>query len=235
MMENIVIVTATSEKDDQESILYKSLFDGQVCKPVFKNLGYRSQVNNKEHLAKVYNHYLDTIKDAKYIIFCHDDISIEDSKLYEKIDKAIGDDSPYTICGVAGNTQARIQEKNLWHLMGNKDSMSGAVAHYTGKDATKCFMTNFGVTPQRCILLDGIFLAVNVDKINEVGLRFDENYPTGFHFYDIDFCLEANKKGLKMTTWPIWIVHMSHGLTDINNEDWNKNNEYFKNKWINKL
>ena len=59
-------------------------------------------------------------------------------------------------------------------------SLSGAVAHYTGKDDTECFMTNFGPTPKRVVMLDGLFLAINVKKIQESGIRFDESYPSGF-------------------------------------------------------
>lgn len=186
--------------------------------------------NNNRGLPELYNKCI-TESNSDYIIFCHDDVSIEDSQLPEKIDQAIGDDSEFAICGVAGNQKCRVQDKNLWHLMGDRDSMSGAVAHYTGKDDTECFMTNFGVTPKRCILLDGVFLAVNVKKIREVGLKFDEDCPAKFNFYDLNLCMRANELGLKMTTWPIWIVHKSHGLSDINQEDWNKGNEYFKKKW----
>lgn len=186
--------------------------------------------NNNRGLAGLYNKCI-TESNSDYIVFCHDDVSIEDTQLPEKIDQAIGDDSEFAICGVAGNQKCRVQDKNLWHLMGDRDSMSGAVAHYTGKDDTECFMTNFGVTPKRCILLDGVFLAVNVKKIREAGLRFDEDCPAKWNFYDLNFCMRANELGLKMTTWPIWIVHKSHGLSDINQEDWNKGNEYFKKKW----
>lgn len=187
--------------------------------------------NNVSTLAEIYNNHLNETT-SDYIIFCHDDISIEDSQLPEKIDKAIGDESEYAICGLAGNQKCKVQDKNLWHLMGDKGSMSGAVAHYSGKDYTECFMTNFGVTPKRCILLDGLFLAVNVKKIKEVGLTFDEECPAKWNFYDLNFCMKAHELGLKMTSWPIWVVHKSHGLDDINQEDWNKGNEYFKNKWI---
>jgi len=31
--------------------------------------------------------------------------------------------------------------------------------------------------------------------------------------------------------WPILIYHQSPGLRDMNDEHWNKSNEYFRNKW----
>lgn len=187
--------------------------------------------NNKRSLAEVYNEALDTTEND-YLILCHDDIKIEDSNLNEKIIQAIGPDSPYSICGPAGITKAKIAHKNLWHLMAPSgkpfDGASGAVGHYTGKDDVQCFMSNFGPMPQRVTLLDGVFLALNVKEVREAGVRFDENCPSKWNFYDILFCLDANYYGLKMTTWPIWMIHKSHGLTDINDEDWNLGNEYLK-------
>lgn len=190
--------------------------------------------DNKESVAKMYNKALDdpNINQHDYVIFCHDDVSIEDANLLKKIDKAIGDDSEFAICGTAGTSSCVIKDKCLWHMMHNDiTSLSGAVAHYTDKDDTECYMTNFGTSPKRVIMLDGLFIAVNIRKIKEVGVRFDESYPSKFHFYDLDFCLEANKAGLKITTYPIWMVHKSHGLEDINNPEWNAGNQHFKNKW----
>ena len=41
------------------------------------------------------------------------------------------------------------------------------------------------------------------------GLRFDEQFD--FHFYDLDFCRQAELKGMTMGTWPISVVHESGG------------------------
>ena len=226
MFKKVAVVVSTKEERSCDTFFYKK--NGLYPQGVDKVKYY---TNNDQPLSKIYNEFLDSDHGYDYIIFCHDDVSIEDSNLYEKIDKAIGYDSEYAICGVAGNATCKIQGKNLWHTMNKRGSMSGAVAHYTGNDDTECFMTNFGPTPKRVLLLDGLFLAVNVKKIDEVGLRFDEECPSKWNFYDLDFSLQANKLGLKMTTWPIWIVHRSHGLSDLDNEDWNKGNEYFKKKW----
>ncbi|MEJ0071989.1 MAG: hypothetical protein WDO24_28350 [Pseudomonadota bacterium] len=41
------------------------------------------------------------------------------------------------------------------------------------------------------------------------GLRFDENFD--FDFYDMDFCRQAETKGLRMGTAPISVQHASFG------------------------
>ena len=232
-MTEVVIVCASQESNQDNTLLGRSYHKGRSYETCMYDIHYALDfvANNKQGLAELYNSKIDEYSDVDYIVFAHDDISIEDVEVYQKVVKAIGDDSEYAICGVAGNSKCKVGEKNLWHLMGDRDSMSGAVAHYTGKDDTECSMTNFGVTPKRVVMLDGVFLAINVKKVREAGVRFDESYPSKFHFYDIDFCLEANKAGLKMTTYPIWIVHKSHGLSDINNKEWANGNKYFYNKW----
>lgn len=230
MEQSSILFFTVSAVEDSENTLIGRSWENTYSEWV--NFFYYHNKDNKS-LSELYNDKIRYAIDEEYdyIVFCHDDVTLDFRQLYENLYNSIGDESEYAIMGVAGNTKCKIIDKNLWHIMGDKNSMSGAVAHYTGKDDTECFMTSFGATPKRCILLDGVFLALNIKKISEVGLRFDENLPSNFHFYDLDFCLNANKLGLRMTTWPFWITHQSHGLSDINHKEWNLGNEYFKKKW----
>ena len=75
---------------------------------------------------------------------------------------------------------------------------------------------------------DGLFLAVNVEKVLETEWRFDERHH--FHHYDISSCLLANECKLKMGTWPIYVLH--HGLgNSFMSPEWEKSNEEFKKNW----
>jgi len=227
-MKRIVIVSPSPQSKAEDTLLYKSVY--KLSLDVFDVI-LDVVCENTQSIQSLYNQKIEEYSDYDYIIFCHDDISIEDGMLVEKIESYIGDESEYSICGVAGNQKCKLGEKNLWHLMGDRNSMSGAVAHYEQGSETSMFMTNFGAMPRRVVLLDGVFIAVNVKDINEKNIRFDESCPSKFHFYDLDFCLEANKSGLKLTTIPLWIIHKSHGLNDINNKEWTNGNKYFYNKW----
>lgn len=192
------------------------------------------QNDGEKSLASIYNGFLTeyTANHYEIVVFVHDDVSIQDSMLFTKLDQAIGDESDYSICGVAGAVRCKPQKTKpcLWHMMchdGQFKDASGAVGHYVDD---KVIMTNFGVVPQRVILLDGLFLAVNIRKVLDAGVKFDEECPSKFHFYDLNFCLEANKNSLKMKTIPLWVVHRSHGLSEFDDE-FKKGNEYFYNKW----
>jgi hypothetical protein len=50
---------------------------------------------------------------------------------------------------------------------------------------------------------------VELENAGAHQLRFDTRFA--FHFYDMDFCRQAESKGLRMGTWPISVVHESKG------------------------
>lgn len=184
--------------------------------------------NNTEALSKVYNRYINNDNKDYILVFVHDDLCIEDVLLHKKLNKAM---ESYDVVGLAGiKAPITIKEPCLWHLMGDRKNMSGAVAHYEKEPSIKRFMTSFGPMPERVVLLDGVFLAINTEKILEKGLKFDENNPAKFHFYDLHFSLDANNLGLKLGTWPIWCTHKSPGLENVTQE-WLEGQKYFINKW----
>lgn len=182
--------------------------------------------NNKEAIAKMYNKAIDFAieEKAEYLVLAHDDIIIEsdlDAKLSELFET-------YDIVGVAGGNNCKLQEPALWHLMCGgfgSGNLHGAVAH--GDEHSKS-MTGFGPYPQRVILVDGVLMAMKRKVFEKV--RFDEECPAKFHFYDLDFCLSANKEKFKIGVGDIHITHSSPGLTRFT-EEFNNGQKWFLNKW----
>lgn len=100
--------------------------------------------------------------------------------------------------------------------------MVGEVAHSKDKMS---WTTVFGPTNSRALILDGLFIAVDVNKLLETNTFFDENFS--FHHYDISFCLRANQNKLKMGVCPLKVTH--YGLGDsMNSQNWTKSAELFK-------
>lgn len=222
-MKDIKIVSVTKESNKYNTLIYKSM-----CKYHDDYIYGEIVTNNTMALANVYNRFINEQNRDTIVVFCHDDCLIEDLFLVEKLDRAIEE---YDIVGLAGiQAPIAIKQPALWHLMGDRSQYSGAVAHFTGKDDNERFMTPFGPTPARVILLDGVFLAINVEKCLDKNVRFDESNPARFHYYDLDFSLTANKSGLKLGTYPIWVTHRSHGLTKPD-EEFYKGQEWFIKKW----
>ena len=50
-----------------------------------------------------------------------------------------------------------------------------------------------------------------------------------FHFYDLDFCRQAELKGLKMGTWSISVIHESRG--NLGPQGWWKAYKKYFEKW----
>jgi len=184
------------------------------------------EYNNKtKGLSEYYNSIIEEAK-HEITVLCHHDVSLEYTNLnclYEATKK-------FDVVGVAGGLNPKLVEKNLWHWMMGRENYRGIAAH-THPDGGM-FLTNFGQTPSRVTLLDGVFLAFNTGKIKKSGARFDKQFL--WHHYDIDFSLTCNYNKLKLGVWPILIYHESPGLRDLDDKSWNNSNQKFINKWQSK-
>jgi hypothetical protein len=184
---------------------------------------------NKEGLPTCYNKYIIPELKSRIMVFMHDDLIIpyHHKTLRRELNRA---HEKFNIVGLAGSPNIELKYPTLWHHMAKtidgKKSMSGSVGH---KHNDQNFMTCFGVCPSQCVVLDGLFLSIDVDKILTSGLKFDEKFK--FHHYDISFCLDANKLKLSMGTWPIWLTHLSPGLKSLEDTEWKKSNAYFCKKY----
>lgn len=186
--------------------------------------------NTSVGLSKFYNNILDTYSgESDVVIFCHHDISLAYCNLQEQVYEGL---KKFDIIGVAGGLEPQIIEKNLWHWMVPKEKYRGFAAHpYEGNNL---YITSFGPSPSRVAVLDGVFLAFEIKKLQKnKHVRFDENFM--WHHYDIDFCLTCNENKIKLGVWPILLNHVSPGLRDINQTEWNRSNAYFKEKWTKRL
>ena len=182
--------------------------------------------NNTQAIAKVYNRAIDFAieNNFDYMVLAHDDIIIE-SEIEDRLAELF---ETYDMVGVAGGNNCKLQEPALWHLMCGgfgSGNLHGAVAHGNEKEKS---MTGFGTYAKRVTLIDGVFMAMKRSVFEKV--RFDEECPAKFHFYDLDFCLAANKQKIKIGVGDIHITHASPGLQSFT-EEFNKGQKWFLNKW----
>lgn len=189
--------------------------------------GYRSKCKvfyeNKTGLPTIYNRFISENNKDKRIIFVHDDVLIEDLFFEEKLDIAF---EKYDIVGLAGSKKCDLSRPPAWHLMSDKEDHVGEVTHSSNK---MVWTTCFGPTSERALVLDGLFLAVNVKKLLDTDTKFDERFS--FHHYDITFCLRANKSKLKMGVAPIRVTHF--GLGDsMNTPEWHHSGSLFNHFYV---
>jgi hypothetical protein len=164
--------------------------------------------NNSAGLPLLYNTALsEAAKDPAILIFMHDDVHICDFFWPAHISEGL---SSFDILGVAGNRR-RTPRQPAWHLDSNfaadKGYLSGMVAHGKGFPPEK--LSFYGLPCQEVKLLDGLMLIARSETLLAKNIRFDERFD--FHFYDLDFCRQAEQGGLKMATWPISVIHESGG------------------------
>lgn len=230
---NIAIFTAT-KRNDYQFPLCKTALEHNLDEFI------TAKLNNTQGLAKVYNKFLDlAIKEKfEYVMFIHDDVHLEHDPR-PKLEKLFQD---FDIVGVAGCSKAEIKSPALWHLMGGgfykggsePCHLHGAVGHFhkvepgVGMVYREKRITNFGYYPHRVVMIDGVFMAFNRKAIETV--RFDEDCPSGFHFYDIILAHRAIEKGLKIGVGDVMITHESPGLREVS-EDFSKGEKYYLNKY----
>jgi hypothetical protein len=73
-------------------------------------------------------------------------------------------------------------------------------------------------------------MGINLNELPE-DVKFDEGFPSRFHYYDLDFSLTCNKNKLKIGVVDIPVIHASGGLSSPDQEFYNGQN-YFLKKWF---
>lgn len=217
---HFVVCTGHTEEDFKyRSETYKFIKDNDLV----PNVDFTVLYENKDGLSSVYNKFLTEKCRGRIVVFIHDDIKL--GYHFRTLTRELNDaHDQFDIVGLAGATKLSLSTPTLWHIM--QKGASGSVGHIQNGLSQ---MSNYGYTPCKCITVDGLFISVNVDAILKSGHRFDERFR--FHHYDIDFCIQADKCGLKIGTWPIWVTHLSPGLTSFEKNDWKKSNELFCQKY----
>lgn len=226
-MNNIKIYTATKGKKE-DCVLYKCLqgygYEDEEFSEIL-GVSVHFEDKNTKSLQVCYNKFINDAREnnVDIAVMIHDDVYINTRDLYSIISKAA---DQYTVFGLAGATSCKIGSPALWHLMSKREDQRGCVAH--GNEKSYMY-TSFGPIPSRCLVIDGVFIGINIKELPE-NVKFDESYPSKFHYYDLDFSLECNRNSVKIGVVDIPIIHQSPGLTKPDKEFYS-GQEYFINKW----
>jgi glycosyltransferase involved in cell wall biosynthesis len=180
---------------------------------------------NKESLAVVYNKAIKKARDEQIdaLILVHDDVIINCYDLRERVQKYL---SQYTILGLAGASAITIKSPVLWHLISERKDQKGCVAHGMYNDY---YYTSFGPLPHQAIMIDGLFIAINIEKL-PVSVKFDESNPAKFHFYDLNFSLDCSLNKVSIVVGDVPVIHQSPGLREFTPE-WIAGEKYFLEKY----
>jgi GT2 family glycosyltransferase len=119
------------------------------------------------------------------------------------------------VLGIAG-CRRRVANQPSWAFEDTRfvpsaaEHRSGVVGH--GGPFPDCRLSYYGAPNQEVQLLDGALLIARSETLQSKGIWFDEAFD--FHFYDLDFCRQAERSGLTMATCDLAVVHESTGKLD---------------------
>lgn len=232
---NVKFVVATKHRSREDTILGHHL--EKTHPEIFYGMsGHHIEwhFQNTESLATVYNRAIERVFSLKecytHIVFLHDDVIIHCKDIINRLEKSF---ERFDIVGLAGNTKVDGLVKDLhgnlkpvlWHLMAQRSDLVGCVAH---GNLEKYMYTSFGYVNIQALMIDGLFIGVNLSKIGN--LRFDTNNPAKFHFYDLNFSMDAALLKIKTGVVDIPVIHSSPGLREFTQE-WKDGEKYFLSKY----
>jgi GT2 family glycosyltransferase len=183
---------------------------------------------NRAGLPSLYNEAIrEAASDPAILIFVHDDVYLCDWFWPLHILTGL---RVFDVIGLAGNKR-RVPGQSSWCFIDDRltpdsaENLSGFVAH--GNDFPPDEINVFGLPRQQVKLLDGLLLAAASDTLVRSGLTFDERFD--FHFYDMDFCRQAELKQLRLGTWTVSVIHQSGGGFD--SPSWRAGYARYLEKW----
>ena len=210
--EVVTVVISTRKIDD----VYLNHVERKFSHPKTQILVYEN--DGVSSLTEIYNIGL---KEAKndIIVFMHDDLILETANITPKIVKLFQKHSEYGIIGIAGTD--KLTSGRWWD---SRDNMFGVVGHlHEGKRHVNHYSKgSFVDVLKPVVVVDGLFFMVDRRRLKK---QFNEEFK-GFHFYDISFCYENFKEGVKVgVTTKISLTHKSIGMV---NKQWEKNKLFFE-------
>lgn len=183
---------------------------------------------NRQGLPRLYN---EAIREAAarpaILIFIHDDVHLVD--FFWAMHVASGLRS-FDVIGLAGNKRCAARQPSWYHVDEHftpdaRENFSGIVAHGSGFPPDH--VSYYGPPGQQVKLLDGVFLAARSQTLLANRIEFDDRFD--FHFYDMDFCRQAEARNLRLGTWTISVIHESGGNFD--SPSWRAAYARYLEKW----
>jgi GT2 family glycosyltransferase len=188
------------------------------------------RIDNREPrtgICAVYNRAV-AMAHGDIIAFMHEDAFFMEKGWDAVLAKKFSEPS-IGLVGVAG-TQYLFAEHPGWVAAG-RPFIRGKVIHETS-DARDFHLTVFSWDDRDSdvVAVDGLFFAIRRNLFDRIA--FDETTFDGFHFYDLDICMQVRKTHRLIVTPDIIVKHRSGGSF---NATWQKYGERFLQKYSTEL
>lgn len=209
----------------------KPSLSNALCQNIEQTIGETYEtvcVDSTARGLSIFEAYNQGVQQAKgeYLVFMHDDIVFRTQNWGRIISQSL-EDKKTGIVGVLGGHI--IDETSYsWTSSG---FYSGQVIQVTN-GTTTTYNHNEAGLGNMVIALDGMLLAMRKELFDKEILKWDSDTYNGFHFYDLDICMQAVSQGYKVQVVPIMIEHHSLGAFNLSFYDSCK---AFHQKWDSRL
>jgi hypothetical protein len=200
----MISVIVCSRKDPADTLHRRN-----VCKTASREPEYLRFDNrlSPAGLCAVYNRGIAAAR-GDILVFMHEDVFFMDAGWDGALLRSFSDRNVGMV-GIAG-TQYLGSEAPGWAAAG-RPFIRGKVVHETGAGF---HLTVFSW--EKCdievVAVDGLFFAVRRCLFDRI--RFDETTFDGFHFYDLDLCMQVRKTHSIVVNPDIAVKHQSGGSFD---------------------
>lgn len=211
----------------------KEKIDALLATNISRTIGVPYEVividnsENKYSIFQAYNIGVERSQ-GKILCFMHDDVFFHTDDWGLKVLAHFRDEETGAI-GVAGTPYATKMPGSWWggDLVNQQLFAENKVISKTiGKS-----LGNGEIPKAPAVLLDGVWICI--PKALFKNIKFTEEHLDGFHFYDIDICLQVIQQGYKIfTVFDVLIEHPSIGNL---NRQWIKNALAINAIWSKKL
>jgi glycosyltransferase involved in cell wall biosynthesis len=183
--------------------------------------------DNRYNLSSAYNEGV-ALAHGTILVFMHEDAFFMEGNWAAVLEKKFSFEH-IGLVGVAG-TQYLFADNPGWVLAG-RPYIRGHVIHELNNGETYTLTVfNWEQPDVSVVAVDGLFFAVRKSLFNNI--RFDDARFDGFHFYDIDICMQIRKTHQLIVTWDLLIKHQSGGSFK---DQWKKYAHRFCDKYRNEL
>lgn len=176
------------------------------------------QIRAGAGICSVYNQILESASEqasCEAVVLLHDDTYILDPNFRAKILSSFRLDPRLGVVGVVG--ASRIASLAWWESA----AKVGEVYESRG-------FIDFGSPRGPVDVVDGLLMVLGRSVFTHI--RFDERMFTGFHGYDIDYCLQVRSVGFSCRVIPMEILHKTKGGLG-NQDDFLKASSALAAKW----
>ncbi|HEX2957353.1 MAG TPA: glycosyltransferase [Chitinispirillaceae bacterium] len=224
ILNNMISVIVCSRTDPADSIHERNLRKTAGTDIEYIRIDNR---DNRYNLSSAYNYGVSLAR-GTILVFMHEDAFFMEGNWALVLEKKFAKEEVGLI-GIAG-TQFLFADNPGWVVAG-RPYIRGHVIHELNNGETYTLTVfNWEHQDSSVVAVDGLFFAVRASLFTSV--RFDDTVFDGFHFYDIDICMQIRRTHQLLVTWDLLIKHQSGGSFD---DNWKKYAYRFCKKYQHEL